>query len=107
MNTKSTKEYRAKLVLTNNTICSITGSDQSSVQSTVQDLFLGQKTLSLNQKGRPLRFEESQQSPTQFIYHESFQNGQQPVGWIAEYEVPEALSLRSITEHRLNLQRAA
>ena len=107
MNTQSTKEYRAKLVLANNTICSITGSDQRSVQETVQDLFLNQKTLSINMKAHALRFEESQSSPTQFIFHESYLNGEQPVGSLAEYEVPNPLSVKSITEHRLSAQRAA
>lgn len=105
--TKNAQEYRSRIYLNNQTVCSITGTDQKTVQETVQSLFLNQANLSIAMKGKPLRFETTDDQQSVFIYHESFLNGQQPVGWIAGYQVPEALSVRHLAEQRLNAQKAA
>jgi hypothetical protein len=103
---KVSKEYRAKLTLNNQTLCTITGSDKRAVQETVQNLFNSQLNLTSQQKAAPLQFHEGENNST-FIYHRSHLDGGQPVGWIAEYDVPLEMSVQSITEHRLQAQKAA
>lgn len=103
---RTTKEYRAKVFLTNNTVVTITGSNQQHTQETIQSLIMGQPNLSQAMKGRPLKFEQSQEG-TLFVYHDSYLNGEQPIGWVTEFEVPEILSVKAITEHRLQQQKAA
>lgn len=107
MTTKANQEYRSRIYLTNQTICSVTGTDQKTVMETVQNLFLNQAVLSIAMRGKPLRFEDSDDGNSVFIFHESFQTGQQPVGWITAYQVPEALSVRHLAEQRLSAQKAA
>lgn len=105
MNTQSnpriTKQYRAEITL-NNVVCNVTGSEITAVQEAVRNLFLHQGTLPIAMRGKPVRFEE-EQGGTTFIYHESY-NETNPIGWIAENQVPEQLSIKTITEQR---QRAA
>lgn len=99
-------EYRAKLTLTNHVICSITGSDRAAVQETVQNLFTTQHGLTPVQRGKPLRFEETENNST-LIFHDSHMEGRQPLGWISEYDIPTEMSVRTISEQRFKAQKVA
>lgn len=107
MDSNSTKEYRARLTLDNNTVATVTSSDQRNLQATVQDLVLGQRSMTQAYRGKPVRFEQHPDGRSTFIFHESQQDGQQPLGWISEQDVPESMSVRAIQQQRREVQRAA
>lgn len=107
MNTpKLDTEYRAKLALNNNVICSVTGSDRKAIHETVQNLITQQSNLTPTQKGGPVRFEDTENNSS-LIFHNSYLDGNQPLGWIAEYDVPGVMSVQAITEQRFRAQKVA
>jgi hypothetical protein len=96
--TKFVKQYRAELTIDPETTCTINSSTEDKLIQAVGNL-LG---------GKPPRIEESPSAQnTTLIYHESHMNGNQPVGWIAELEVPQTMSVKNVTETRFAAQRAA
>ncbi len=99
-------EYRAKITLNNNVVCTITGSDQRAVQDAVQNLFVTQNHLSPTQRGKPMRFEQTENNST-IIFHDAHMDGNQPLGWIAEYDVPKEMSVVALSEYRFKIHRAA
>ena len=106
MQPKLDTEYRAKLALNNNVVCSITGSDRKAVQDTVHSLITQQSHLTAQQKQNPVRFEDTENNST-LIFHNSYFEGKQPMGWIAEYDVPGVMSVQAMTEQCFRAQKAA
>lgn len=101
MNPKTITQYRSELTFNDNTTCSITGSDLTAVQDKIRKLLPGPK----------LKFEPSigqeNAGGSVLVFHDSHFNAQQPIGWIAAYEVPVNMSVKSVTETRLGQERAA
>lgn len=98
-NTQSfTPEYRAQLTLTQpRCVVTITGSSPADVQNTVTGLLRG-KT----------RFDAGQNERTILVFNDQHHDGEQPIGWIIEYQVPNAMSVRASVDHRIGLvERAA
>jgi hypothetical protein len=90
--TRTTQELHAHALLPNGVHFNITGADQSALQKTIQKLYEG-----------PVKFEKDAESDETFLYHNSFDNGETPCGWITQYRVPEALSV----DYLRKLQEAA
>jgi hypothetical protein len=95
--TKFVKQYRAELTVSPETTCTITSATEDQLINAVSNV-LG---------GKPPRIESSSADRTSLIYHESHLNGAQPVGWIAELDVPQTMSVKHVTETRFAAQRAA
>lgn len=95
--TKFVKQYRAELTIDPETTCTINSSQEDKLINAVSNV-LGRK---------PPRIESSSAEHTTLIYHDSHLNGQQPVGWIAELQVPQTMSVKHVTETRFAAQRAA
>lgn len=92
---KLIQEYRAQLTTHNPTcVVSITGATAQDVQNTISTLLKGKS-----------RFENQQN--TVLVFNAEHFEGKQPIGWIAEYEVPEQMSVQTTTSHRLELLRRA
>jgi hypothetical protein len=85
MNTTLVPEYRAQII-NDKCVVTVTGSHQDEVRNAVNKQFDGRA-----------RFEETNQTSTQV----NDQTG--PVGWIVAYEVPQAMSIRTVTDHRISL----
>lgn len=97
MDPNLTPQYRAQIFIPGSkSLVTITGSNPQDVQGPVSVL--------LRNKAR---FEPQGKSNTILVFSTEHFEGKQPVGWIADYEVPMEMSTAALTEHRLSVQRAA
>lgn len=98
---ETTRNYRAELTFDDEVTCSITGSTLQSVQGRIAQLLPGPKL-----RFGPANGEDADLGGTLAIYHESH-FGNQPIGWIALYDVPTNMSVKSVTRARLGASKAA
>lgn len=98
MDPKTITQYRSELTFDDHSTITITGADMDAVQDKIRKLLPGK-----------LRFQniETQAGNSMQVFHESHFKANEPVGWIASYDVPNSLSVRAVTEARLGQQRAA
>lgn len=95
--TKFVKQYRAELTIDPETTCTLNSSQEDKLVNAVANMLGGETP----------RIEDGPAQHTTLIYHKSHFNGTQPIGWIAEIEVPQAMSVKHVTETRIAAQRAA
>ncbi len=97
-NPNFSQQYRCELTLTQpRCVVSITGNHPADVQNTITQLLKG-KT----------RFDAGSNPNTVLVFNDQHYDGEQPIGWIAQYEVPTALGVGVMAEHRIALvQKAA
>jgi hypothetical protein len=88
MDTRTVKQYSARLELPNHTIIDFMAEDQGVIKE------IAQRCLNGGAKFEP------QGTGGLLVYHPSFANGNQPLGWIAQYEVPEHMSTKALAESR-------
>ncbi len=103
-NTQTARQYRAHLTLHNGNLCTVNGPELKEVEQSVQNIILGQAQIPLAAKAKPVRFEQQTDNST-FIFHESYQTGQEPLGWIVESEVPLSMSVKRLIEQRREAQQ--
>jgi hypothetical protein len=98
--TKFVTQYRAELTLDSETTCTINSTNQQAIQANIRNVL----------KVESLRIEPTDNGRTSLIY-----GGDEgwrapgiscPVGWMAELEVPQSMSVRHVTETRFAAQKA-
>jgi hypothetical protein len=90
------RQYRAQLFDADSTI-TITSTNSADVSKKIQSI-LG---------GTPRFVSTDGDGNVQAIFHDAHLKGTQPCGWIAEWTVPEVLSVKNLTDQRMAAQRAA
>jgi hypothetical protein len=97
-NVQFVKQYRAELTLDSETTCSLNSTSRDALLANVGKVLGGDK---------PTIQSTGNQEGTELIYYNSHMDGTQPVGWIAEFAIPQGLSVKNVTATRFAAQRAA